>query len=550
MASTQNSQTGLFWTPRGGNNAKAIWASCHTFSSVTENKETGKIEKSTILVDMGQNEMPQDFHGGKYEKVVPVLDDCLSVPGCKTPENEAQAIFLTHCHSDHIAGIFEYLKMGAKLPPVYGSEYTIKALRKELMDNGIKRDQWPELKPIKAGEVVQIGNMQVEAFTASHSIPGCFSFKISNDEASIFHSGDTKADETSFLGNGVDMSAYDRIGSVDLMTFDATATNKLGHATYEAEIFEAYKELFEENPDRQIIAVLPAAHMERLASVISAAQAVGKDVLIDGGASMESNVMALELGGFNLQEKCPDIQVVSSKSGMDALMDHDRSVTITTGIYGEPNSPFIQKLIGANDRFAIRDNAVIITPSTGGGAERLNDLLEIYAPDGVSFITANERNIYGSGHAQADDFVKIAGHIHPKTVSPIHCTRVMAENFNQLASQNGYQTLPDYPHNGCTVQVDKTGCRVISEKEPAWFGLNHEKQADGSVKTSVARLNDDGSRMEKDAAAMDRASQSKKAEKIEERQAIASEKIADYRRKETAKKMVGAELKRRRSNEY
>ena len=543
-----SNQTGLFWTPRGGNNADAIWASCHTFSSVTKNKETGKNEKTTVIVDMGQNEMPQLFQGGIYEKVVPALDDCLTVPERGKPENEAQAIFLTHCHSDHIAGIFEYLKMGAKLPPVYGSEYTIKALRKELMDNGIKRNQWPELKPIEAGEVVEIGNMQVEAFSASHSIPGCFSFKISNEEASIFHSGDTKADESSFLGNGVDMNAYDRIGGVDLMTFDATATHMPGHATYESEIFESYRKLFEENPDKQVIAVLPAAHMERLASVISAAQAAGKDVLINGGASMEKNIMALNYAGYDLQEKCPDIRVVSANAKESAALDPDKSVTITTGIYGEANSPFVQKLTGASDHFVIKNNALIIAPLIGQKSELMDDLLEAHMPPGATVITNEDRQIYGSGHAQADDFVKIAAHVKAKTVSPIHCTRKMAEDFNRLAAENGYETLPEYPHNGCTVRVDKSGCRVVSEKEPAWFGLNHKTQEDGSVKTSAVRLKDDGYSTGK--AEKDVFLRSKKTEKIEERQAFASEKIADYRRKKNAEKMVGAELKRRKAHGY
>lgn len=541
MSSIQDTQTGLFWTPRGGNNADAIWASCHTFSSVTKNKENGENEKTTIIVDMGQNEMPQDFQGGLFEKVVPALDDCLSVPDYDKPENEAAAIFLTHCHSDHIAGLFEYLKMGAKLPPVYGSEYTIKAVQKELIDNGIDRKTWPEMKPIHAGEVVNVGNMQVEAFAASHSIPGCFSFKISNEEASIFHSGDTKADETSFLGNGVDMDSYDRIGSVDFMTFDATATHMPGHATYEAEIFEAYQQLFEENSDRQVIAVLPAAHMERLASVISAAQAAGKDVLIDGGASMESHVMALKMAGYDLQERCPDIQVVSAKGERGGAIDPDKSVTITTGIYGELNSPFVQKLMGGNDRFVMRDDAVVITPSTGRGSEKMNGMLEAYAPAGVTVITGRDRKIYGSGHAQADDFLKIAGRIHPKTVSPIHCTFDMAQNFNRLASENGYGTLSEYPHNGCMVGVNKDGCRIVSVKEPEWFGIKRRFIGD----QLIVKLKDDGYSTEK--TKKDVLLHSKNTEKIKERQAIASEKIADYRRKEAAKKAIGTEIKKRRA---
>ncbi len=519
MSANTSEREGLFWTPRGGNNAEEIWASCHMFSSVVKDAKTGKAEKTTILVDMGQNEKPQTVLGGAYEKVIPALDDCLTVPECEKPENKAQAVFLTHAHSDHINGVFEYLQMGAKLPEIYGSDYTIKTLRKEFLDRGIKRDKWPELKTIDAGDKIKVGSMTVEAFSASHSIPGCFSFKISDKNASIFHSGDTKADPSSFLGNGVDMASYDKIGGVDLMTFDATATNMDGHATYESEIFAEYKRLFKEHKDKQTIVVLPPAHMERLASVISAAESVGKDVLLNGGASMERNVMALKLGGYDLQERCPDIRFASANSEKAKEIDPENSITITTGIYGEPSSPFVQKLLGEKSDFVLSDNAVVIAPTYGSASEKIENLLMEHAPAGVKIIAGKDAKIYGSGHAQADDFVMIAKHVRPTTVIPIHCSKKMAENLNFLCQKNGYWTIPEYPHNGTTVSIGKDKCRIVSVKEPAWFGVNHHRQADGSEKIEFAKHGDNGY------------SSGKTGETLKDRQEKASQKIAAFHRK-------------------
>ena len=525
MSENGSEKKGLFWTPKGGNNAESFWASCHVFSSVTDNKETGKTERTTIVVDMGQNEAPQNFEGGKYQKVVPALDDCLAVPGCKAPESEASAVFLTHAHSDHINAVFEYLAMGARLPEIYGSDYTIKTLEKGFLDRGIKRKDWPKVKTIKAGDKIQLGSMTVEAFTASHSIPGCFSFKISDENASIFHSGDTKADETSFLGNGVDMNAYDKIGRVDLMTFDATATNMDGHAAYEAEVFDGYQKLFKENADKQIVAVLPAAHMERLATVISAAAAAGKDVLINGSASMDQNILALKMGGYDLQEKCPDIRVVSAYSKEADSVDPKRCITITNGIYGEADSPFIRKLLGEKSDFVLSENAVVIAPTTGRKSERVESLMK-NAPAGVAFITARDADIYGSGHAQKDDFIEIAGHIRPATVASIHCTGGMAEEFDRLVAGCGYKTLSERPYNGCTVSVGKDECRIVSVKEPAWFGINHHKQADGSEKIEFSRREDNGFSSEKT------------RNSLKERQEKASQKIAAFRRENSLKKAL------------
>ena len=194
------------------------------------------------------------------------------------------------------------------------------------------------------------------------------------------------------------------------MTFDATATEQCGHATYEKDIFASYKRLFAENKDRQIISVLPAAHMERLASVVNAAAAVGKDVLFDGGPSMETNVMAMHMAGYELQQMCPNIRVVGAKDSQS--LDMKKSVVITTGIYGEEQSPFVQKLIGRNNGFILEKDAVIITPTANRQFEQMDGLLKAFASKEMTIFSALDRNIYGSGHAQADDFKKIDEETH------------------------------------------------------------------------------------------------------------------------------------------
>lgn len=521
MTAEQNRQKGLYWTPRGGNNARDIWASCHTFTSVTENKKTGESETTTVIVDMGQHEAPETFANGGYEKVVPALDDCLAVKGREKPANPASAVFLTHCHSDHTAGIFEYLRAGTELPPVYGSRYTLNALQKGLIDRKIALEKWPEMKCVKTGDSIRVGNLTVDVYPASHSVPGCFSFRLSNGEASIFHSGDTKADETSFLGRGVDVSSYKRIGrsgGVDLMTFDSTAVHLKGHATSESEIFETYREIFEQNAGRQIVAPLSAAHMERLASVVCAAAAAGRNVVINGGASMESNILALKTAGYDLHKKCPDIRIVGAKGA--AKTDPESSVTVTTGNYAEPNSPFVRRLRGEQNGFVLRSDAVVVAPTSGDKNEKLIALLDASEFKGLKIITGAEKpRIYGSGHAQADDFVKIANGVRPRMVAPIHCSKEKADALNALAVKNGFMILPEYPRNGTTVAVSgRTGVRIESVKSPEWFGVKRETGSDGVVKTAFVKLADGGYSTDYD-----------RESEIARRQREAVKKIAGYR---------------------
>lgn len=500
MDISRKNEEGLYWTPFGGNNADDIWASCHCFASVAKDEANGKTSKDVVLIDIGQHETPLDFTKGAFDAVVPALDDVLKIPGKSSPkrENTAKAVFLTHSHSDHINGIYEYVRMGVKLPPIYASEFTINMVKKGFVEKDIDWNLIPEFRPIKPGDVVTVGAMKVEAFQSPHSIPGCFGYKVSNQRASVFHSGDVKADPSSFLNNAINLehlSEAGQSGGVDMMTFDATATDRKGFARQEREIFTTYAELFEKYSDKQIIAPISAGHMERLATVIAAARQVGKDVIINGGSSMQSHIMGLSASGIRLEELFPEIKVLSYKNPETQKLDLKNTVTVTTGIYGDPKAPFIKALRGKATRFPMQKDAVVIAPLVGDRYERLQKIVaESPEAAGMTFVTAKERpDLYGSGHAQEEDFKLIASKVMPKTVMPVHCSEKMAQTLNALARAEGYQTFSRHIRNGETLHVSAAkGVSLIDSKEPEWYGLNHKRNEYGDIEIEVRKIPDNG----------------------------------------------------------
>ena len=488
MTSTENSQPGLYWTPKGGNNHETMFASCHKYTSVTKDKESGQINKTIILIDMGQNEYPKDFAGGRYDKVVPALTDCLAIPGQEAPKDPAAAIFLTHSHSDHVDAIFEYVQLGVKLPPIYGTEYTINALKSEFIKRHIPVPADLKMNFVEAGQTIEIGNIKIETLEASHSVPGCLSFKLSNEEVSSFHSGDTKSDPTSSLGKGVSLDAYRAISGVDFAVWDAAMAGLSGHSISEDSARQEYQQIFEENRDKQMVVALPAAHSQRLASVVAAAAAAGKHVIVDGGSTMETNFLALGMNGYDLKKMFPNIKVASAGSKDAKGIELEDCITITTAIYGEENSPFVKKLQGTDDSFVLRDDAVVISPIVGKAIdkhEKIEDYLSEYiekdpARSGIKIITARDRAIGSSGHAQCDDlFDELLPALNAKVNVPTHtATAEKAKKFMRDLEANGYGTLSEYPRNGYTIQIGKQGCQIISREDVQWIGAKYSKTKD------------------------------------------------------------------------
>lgn len=470
-------EKGLYWSPRGGNNAKDFWGSCHAFTSKQENPENGQIETDTILIDLGQHEQTRDYENGIYDKVVPALADIIEVPGYERPENDkrCQALFLSHGHSDHIGAVATYVQMGAKLPPIFCSKMTANLLEKDFIEAGIDESKWPIIKEISAGDTLEFGNIKVRTMSASHSVPGAFSFVVSNDEATIFHTGDTKGDPSSFLHGGVNFADYDNIAKnnqIDLLTFDGTTATVPGHATYEADVNRAYSDLIKKHSDKQIILPMAPAHAERMAAIIDACAHNGKNVILQGGPVMDSTYLGLKNSGYDLQEYYPGIKIVGGKSTEAEKLDPKTTVVLTAGIYGEANAPLVQFCRGDEKAMHIEPDAVIITPLIGTRSERLGKILAECpkTKDLITYTAKDVPGVYGSGHAQRDDFIKIAEKLNPKAVAPIHASTKLANKLNDMAEELGYTTLGRQIRNGEIVKVTSKGCEVFENENQNWFG--------------------------------------------------------------------------------
>ncbi len=85
------------------------------------------------------------------------------------------AIFVTHEHSDHIAGLLTFLKYYPA--PLYSSPPVLGYLRK---NSHIPRDA--ELGVIEPGQTVQVGTLRVRAFQNTHDSLDCLGFRVDLDE--------------------------------------------------------------------------------------------------------------------------------------------------------------------------------------------------------------------------------------------------------------------------------------------------------------------------------------------------------------------------------
>lgn len=110
--------------------------------------------------------------------------------------NDLRAIFLTHAHDDHMAGLVSYLAINKNsrksFPPVFALPYTLKKLENDLKDRHIPKDSWPKMFPIQEQEIVKFDNLTVQAQSAVHSIPTIgYIARETGGKSSMYLTGDT-----------------------------------------------------------------------------------------------------------------------------------------------------------------------------------------------------------------------------------------------------------------------------------------------------------------------------------------------------------------------
>jgi len=366
--------------------------------------------ETTILIDAGSM-----FPGPELPGVDLIVPDPAYLQG-----RRVAALFLTHGHEDHIGGVPYVLPLVDG--PVYATPLTLALLEPKLAEHGLK--ETARLRPVRPGDRVTVGPIDVEFLRVTHSIPDCVALALHTPAGIIVHTGDFKIDQTPLDGAAFDLHRLAALGSEGVLALfgDSTNVDRRGYTGSELDVVDAFEEVFTSTTGRLVVAAF-ASSIYRMQVLVRLAARFGRKVAFVGRGMIENSQTAQRLGFLEVPA-----DLVVRDSEVPGLPPAE-VLCITTGSQGEPQSALSRIAIDDHRhvRLAPDDTVVISARAIPGNEKAIGRVINHITRRGADVVTEDVKHVHVSGHGSEEELKLVLSLVRPRYFIPIH------GEFRQLA---------------------------------------------------------------------------------------------------------------------
>lgn len=369
---------------------------------------------------------------------------------------------ITHGHEDHIGAIQHVLK---RIPaPVFGTKLTLGLVEVKLARNGMASKA--DLRPVNAGEKVQIGPFKVEFFHVSHSIPDAVGLAITTPAGLVVHTGDFKFDHTPVDNWPTDFAKLSELSTrgVDLLLSDSTNSERPGWTPSERIIGPALDAAIQAAPGRVIVATF-ASLISRMQQVADAAVKNNRKLAFVGMSMVDNAKMARTLGYLVV----PDATVVPIETALK--LPPEQVVIMCTGSQGEPSSIIGRLSAGTNRLFDMLANDTVILSShpIPGNEEGVSKTINRMLRMGANVIDDSQAPVHVSGHASQEEQKLMLSLVRPKNFIPAHGELRQLKRHAWLAEQVGIPSANINVIENGQVVILENGKVSLGERIPGGY---------------------------------------------------------------------------------
>ncbi|HHZ12065.1 MAG TPA: ribonuclease J [Acholeplasmataceae bacterium] len=321
---------------------------------------------------------------------------------------------LSHGHEDFIGAVPELLKqinVG-----VFGTHFTMSLVELALTEAGMNVSDY-RLYRINHNKVLKFGNITVQFYSTSHSVPESLGIAIKTEDGALVYAPDftfaSNTDpryQTSF-GN---MTEIAKDGVLALFSESLGAAN-IGRASNDYQLIYAVNEILQNS--KRVIFSMFSTELQRIQKIINLCVQNNRRVAIIGKKAQKTINIAVKEGYLQIPpENFVNLKYMTEENRND---DADLAVIIT-GIRHEPYYTLQRMCNGVDRLIEIKDddNIIIISQPTTGTeimAQKTTSLLHRHGAK----VTVIPKSMLMSSHADSEDLKMLYSIMKPKYVVPI-----------------------------------------------------------------------------------------------------------------------------------
>lgn len=411
MASTTKKSAPLKIIPLGG------------LDGIGKNMTVFECGDDMVLVDAGLM-FPDDSQPG-IDLVLPDYTYVLE------NEEKLRGIVVTHGHEDHTGSLPYLLQDLNNKVPIFSSKLTLGFIEGKLSEFRIRA---PKFREVHGGSHVNLGCIQIDFFSMTHSIPGALGVFIRTPQGTVMHTGDFKLDQTPIDGVTPDYAAINKFAKqgIDLLMSDSTNATRPGFTKSEAEVGPSLYTAIKNAPGRVFVASF-SSHIHRLQQICDAARSCGRKIVVTGRSMLTNTRVARELGYLQI----PEEDIIDAYE-IDNLPE-DQIVVMCTGSQGEPLSALSRMANGEHKTLSMHEGDTVIISATPipGNEKGVQQVVNSLAKIGCDVYDKNRTLVHVSGHGSQEELKLMLAMAKPSYFMPVHGEAVHLRAHASLARKMG-----------------------------------------------------------------------------------------------------------------
>ena len=380
--------------------------------------------------------------------------------------NQIQGIFLSHGHEDHIGAVVEFLKRFNV--SVYGTHFTISILEDNINEAGLNIKDY-KLYRINEEKVLKFGNVRVEFYNVSHSIPEAVNIAIITKDGCIVYAPDFSFDVNNDKKYQI---SFNRINDISKHGVLAVAPESLGtsnttRTSSNIELDHAVKKAILKKG--RVFFTIFSTDLEKIQRVIDISVKNGRRIALIGRKTQKIVNIAIERGYL----KAPQDKLISLKFRDDKITNEDPDLAIiVTGVRHEPFY-MLQRMCNGQDRLLQlnkTDEVVILTPPVPGTERIAARTMGIVLESGANIVQLSKDSLRSS-HANPSNLMMLYSMLKPKYIIPIIGEYRHQYQQKNIAIESGYN-----PKNVIILENGQ-----VAEFENGVFNNSNSKVESGDV---------------------------------------------------------------------